>query len=100
MKDVNFGKLLKTPREWTRSTGGSNSTQPTVSIIIDGVTTYENSFTHTDIVSAHCVTSSIAGAMFEMGFPFQTEAMDFPTPTRKSQSTDNRLVEQNRSKST
>ena len=101
MKDVNVGKLLKTPREWLRSTGGSNSTQPTVSSIIDGVTTYKNPFTHTDIVSAHCVTSSIAGAMFEMGFPFQIEAMDFfPTPTRLSQSKDNGLVEQNCSKIT
>ena len=77
MKDVNVEKLLKTPNVWTWSTGGSMGTQPTVSSIIDGVTTYENQFFHTDFVPAHCVTSSIAGAIFEMGFPFQTEAMNF-----------------------
>ena len=75
---VNVGKLRnKTPNEWSRLTGGSTGTQPTVSCIIDGVTTYENPFVHTDNDPAHCVTSSIAGAMFEMGFPFQKEAMDF-----------------------
>ena len=77
---VNVGKLIKTLNVWTWLTGGSTGTQPIVSSIIDGVTTYKNPFFHTDVtdvVSAHCVTSSIAGAMFEMGFPFQKEAMDF-----------------------
>ena len=75
---VNVGKLRnETPNEWTRLTGGSTGTQPTVSCIIDGVTTYKNPFVHSDNDPAHCVTSLIAGAMFEMGFPFQKEAMDF-----------------------
>ena len=77
LEDVDVAQLIQTPNVWFWSKGGSTGTQPTVSSIIDGVTTYKNPFFHTDFVSAHCVTSSIAGAMFEMGFPFQTEAMDF-----------------------
>ena len=77
LDDVDVGILLQTPNKWTQSTGGSTSTQPTVSSIIDRVITYKNPFTHIDIIPAHCVTSSIAGAMFEMEFPFKTQAMDF-----------------------
>ena len=77
MDGVDVGILRDKPEKWSRSVGGDKSTQPTVSSIIDGVTTYENPFTHTDIISAHCVLSSIAGAMFEIRFPFQTQAMEF-----------------------
>ena len=77
MEDVDVARLIQTPNVWTWSTGGSKGTQPTVSSSIDGVTTYENPFFHTDFVSAHCVTLLIAGVMLEIGLPFQTEAMDF-----------------------
>ena len=80
LEDVDVARLIQTPNVWFWSKGCSTSTQPTVSSIIDGVTTNKNPFFHTDVtdvVSAHCVTSLIAGAMFEMGFPFQKEAMDF-----------------------
>ena len=74
---VDVGILRDDPENWSRSVGGDKpkSTQPTVSSIIDGVTTYQKPVTHTDIYSAHCVSSSIAGAMFEIGFPFQTQAI-------------------------
>ena len=82
---ADLGILWDEPEKWSRSVGSSDkSTQPTVSSIIDGVTTYKNPFTHTDINSAYCVSSSIAGAMFEIGFPFHTQAMELLQQQREN----------------
>ena len=84
MNGVDLEILRDKPGKWSRSAGGDKSSQPTGSCIIEGVTTYKNPFIHNDIDTAHCVPSSIAGAMFEIGFPFQTQAMEFSQQQRKN----------------
>ena len=68
LNGVNVDKLGDNPGIWSQSIGGDKSTQPTVSSVSERVTTCSNPFTHNDINVAHYVSSSIASAMFTLGF--------------------------------